>query len=168
MKLEQRQSCVVSVFPYPTNGQLENFLSKPIRVLRCILDPKRLERVSADTYSYVSSPLRVAGLHLRPTITLRARFQSGELLIDQFSTDIKGLSALYGQLSFGLEARLRVRDESDALDAEALIWLNLPDLVASALAPVARLVLQQLLDRLERRCRKGINRKFSSWLSRQN
>jgi len=168
MKLEQRRQCVLGVSPKPSAGQLESFLSKPARVLRCVLDPKRLERINDDTYSYASRPYKVAGLCLQPSVRLRARFQSGEFLIDQVSTDIKGLSALYGQLSFGLEAKLSVSDDAEVLDIDALIWLKLPDLAASALAPVAGLAMKQLLDRLEHRCEKGINHRFSLWLSRQN
>ena len=105
---------------------------------------------------------------MQPSIKLRARFQSGELLTDQVSTDIKGLSALYGQLSLGLEAKLSVNDDAEVLDVEALIWLKLPDLVASALTPVAELAMKQLLDLLERRCEKGVNHRFALWLSRQH
>lgn len=168
MKLEQRRQCVLDVSPKPSAGQLESFLSKPARVLRCVLDPKRLERISADTYSYASRPYTVAGVCMQPSIKLRARFQSGEFLADQVSTDIKGLSALYGQLSLGLEAKLSVNDDAEVLDVEALIWLKLPDLVASALTPVAELAMKQLLDLLERRCEKGVNHRFALWLSRQH
>jgi hypothetical protein len=168
MKLEQRRQCFVGVSSKPSAGQLESFLSKPTRVLRCVLDPKRLNKISDDTYSYASRPYKVAGLCLQPSVMLRARFQSGVLSIDQVSADIKGLSALYRQLSFGLEAKLRVSDDAKVLGIEALIWLKLPDLVAPALVPVAGLAMNQLLDRLERRCETGIDHRFALWLSCQN
>jgi len=178
MKLEQRRLCRVEITPTPTTtvtvAQLEPFLVKPLRPLRGLLDPKRLRRAGEDTYSYTSRPYGVAGWTLQPRVLVRARFADGELLIQQLESRVDGLGPWQERLQFGLEARLRAGSASPAgpqqqqgvLEAEALVWAELPVAAVAVAAPVLHLGLQQLLDRLERRCQQGLRRRAESWLQR--
>jgi hypothetical protein len=50
------------------------------------------------------------------------------------------------------------------LEAEARVWAELP--AAAVAGPVLKLGLQQLLDRLERRCQRGLRSRAEAWLER--
>jgi hypothetical protein len=174
MKLEQRSICQVQFSPEPTAAVLEAFLAKPLRPLRGLLDPKRLQRASDDTYTYISRPYGVASWTLQPHVLLRARFAEGELLIEQLESRVDGLGAWQERLSFGLEARLRASPaaadsplQPAALEAEALVWAELPAAAVAVAGPVLHIGLRQLLDRLERRCQRGLRRRAEAWLALQ-
>ncbi len=173
MKLEQHSICQVQFSPAPTAAVLEAFLAKPLRPLRGLLDPKRLQRGGDNTYTYTSRPYGVAGWTLQPRVVLRAGFHQGELLIEQLESRVEGLGGWQDRLSFGLEARLRPcpvaapgAHQPAALQAEARVWADLPAAAAAVAGPVLHIGLQQLLDRLERRCQRGLRSRAESWLER--
>jgi hypothetical protein len=174
MKLEKRRICQVRFNPEPNAVVLEAFLAKPLRPLRGLLDPKRLQRAGNDTYTYTSRPYGVVGWTLQPRVLLRAGFREGELLIEQLESRVDGLGAWQEQLSFGLEARLRTSpaaadgaQQPALLEAEALVWAELPAAAVAVAGPVLHIGLQQLLDRLERRCQRGLHRRAEAWLALQ-
>jgi hypothetical protein len=167
MKLEQQRVCRVPLSPAPTPALLEAFLARPLRPLRGLLDPQRLERAGADTYTYASRPYGVAGWTLQPQVLLRAAFHDGELLIEQLESRVAGLGAWQERLSFGLEARLRPSHQPVVLVAEARVWAELPPVALAVAGPVLTIGLQQLLDRLERRCQRGLRSRAETWLARQ-
>lgn len=167
MKLDQQRVCRVALSPAPTAARLEAFLARPLRPLRGLLDPERLERAGADTYTYASRPYGVAGWTLQPQVLLRAAFHDGELLIEQLESRVAGLGAWQERLSFGLEARLRPSDQPVVLVAEARVWAELPPVAVAVAGPVLNIGLQQLLDRLERRCQRGLRSRAETWLARQ-
>jgi len=180
MKLEQRRLCRVPLAMAATPAELDTFLAKPLRPLRGLLDPQRLEQVGDDRYTYLSRPYGVAGWTLQPRVLLRACNGEGELLIEQLESRVEGLGAWQERLRFGLEARLRSRPAANAeregmavregmaeLEAEALVWAELPAAAVAVAGPVLTLGLQQLLDRLERRCQRGLRRRAEAWLEKQ-
>jgi hypothetical protein len=174
MKLEQRRICQVQLSPAPPAAALEAFLAKPLRPLRGLLDPQRLQRASDGTYTYISRPYGVASWTLQPRVLLRARFAEGELLIEQLESRVEGLGAWQERLSFGLEARLRASPGAAdsplhpaGLEADALVWAELPGAAVAVAGPVLHIGLQQLLDRLERRCQRGLRRRAEAWLAQQ-
>lgn len=167
MKLDQQRVCRVALSPAPTAARLEAFLARPLRPLRGLLDPERLERAGADTYTYASRPYGVAGWTLQPQVLLRAAFHDGELLIEQLESRVAGLGAWQERLSFGLEARLRASDLPVVLVAEARVWAELPPVAVAVAGPVLNIGLQQLLDRLERRCQRGLRGRAEAWLERR-
>jgi hypothetical protein len=173
MRLEQRRCCRVALQPAPTATALEAFLAKPLRPLRGLLDPERLHATGADLYAYTSRPYGVGGWTLQPRVELRAQRLRGVLLLELVTCRVEGLGDWQNRLRFGLEARLRsdpaaeVAPEAAAtLEAEALVWAEVPGAAAIAATPVLTLALQQLLDRLERRCQQGLRRRAETWLGR--
>lgn len=174
MRLEQHRFTRIPLTPEPTPEQLHLFLAKPLRSLRGLLDPSRLQRAedSGDTYQYTSRPYGVAGWTLQPRVLLRARYTEGELLIEQLESRVQGLGAWQERLSFGLEARLRPGEIAErgsaVLEAEARVWAELPAAAVAVAGPVLKIGLQQLLDRLERRCQRGLRGRAESWLERRD
>lgn len=184
MRLEQQRRIQVpldvpGVTPAPgmspasTAGQLEAleaFLARPLRPLRGLLDPARLQAAPGDRYLYRSRPYGVAGWTLQPQVTLEARWDGEQLHIRQLEARVDGLGDWQDRLDFGLVARIRPLEaavlEAAVLEAEALVWAEVPAAAAPLAAPVLRLALQQLLDRLERRCQRGLRRRAEAWLSR--
>lgn len=177
MKLEQKRLCQVAlIHPTRTNAccieQLNAFLSRPLRPLRGLLDPARLQPIAGDCYTYLSSPYGVAGWTLRPRVTLRARWTGHELHIEQVESRVDGLGSWQDQLRFGLEAWLRPVALVEAgvdgvgLEAESLVWAELPAGALVMAGPLLNLGLQQLLDRLERRCQRGLRRRAEAWLAK--
>lgn len=173
MRLEQRRVTRIPLSPAATPEQLQLFLAKPLRPLRGLLDPSRLQRADpgGDTYRYTSRPYGVAGWTLQPRVLLRARYAAGELLIEQLESRVQGLGAWQERLSFGLEARIRPGEDpergSAVLEAEARVWAELPAAAVVVAGPVLKLGLQQLLDRLERRCQLGLRGRAEAWLERR-
>jgi len=173
MRLEQRRFTPIPLTPAATPEQLHLFLANPLRPLRGLLDPSRLQRADpgGDTYRYTSRPYGVAGWTLQPRVLLRARYAEGELLIEQLESRVQGLGAWQERLSFGLEARIRPGEDpewgSAMLEAEARVWAELPSAAVAVAGPVLKLGLQQLLDRLERRCQRGLRSRAEAWLERR-
>ncbi|MFM8661872.1 MAG: hypothetical protein ACKOCI_11140, partial [Cyanobium sp.] len=118
-----------------------------------------------------SRPYGLAGWTLQPRVLLRARYAAGELLIEQLESRVQGLGAWQERLSFGLEARIRSGEDSErgsaVLEAEARVWAELPAAAVVVAGPVLKLGLQQLLDRLERRCQLGLRGRAEAWLERR-
>lgn len=173
MRLEQRRLSRVALDPPASPERLASFLSRPIRPLRGLLHPDRLHQAGPHRYDYVSRPYGVAGWTLQPHVRLEARWQEGVLHLRQLESRVEGLGEWQERLQFGLEAWLRPRAlepgaaESGAeLEAEALVWAELPAAAAVVAGPVLSLGLQQLLDRLERRCHHGLRRRAEAWLGR--
>ena len=178
MRLEKSRQCRVPLaVPPAAAAQLQAFLSRPLRPLRGLLDPARLQADGTDQYLYQSRPYGVAGWTLQPRVRLRTTWDGQTLLIEQLEARVEGLGPWQDRLRFGLEARLRPHcppssDGQDppagpaALLAEARVWTDLPAGAAPVAAPVIQLAFEQLLERLERRCQRGLRRRAESWLDR--
>lgn len=173
MRLERRRLCRVALDPPASPEQLALFLSHPIRPLRGLLHSDRLHHVGPHRYDYVSRPYGVAGWTLQPHVCLEARWKEGSLHLRQLESRVEGLGEWQERLQFGLEASLRpvpvepgVEQIGAELEAEALVWAELPAAAAVVAGPVLNLGLQQLLDRLERRCHQGLRRRAEAWLVR--
>lgn len=168
MRLEQRRLCRVSLEPPASPERLAEFLSRPIRPLRGLLHADRLQPSGPGLYTYISRPYSVAGWTLQPHVRLEARWQHEVLVLRQLESRVEGLGAWQQKLQFGLEARLTpvAAAGGACLQAEALVWAELPAAAVVVAGPVLNLGLQQLLDRLERRCHHGLRRRAESWLAR--
>lgn len=177
MRLEQQRRIQVTLEPCaegltaaPNEEQLRAFLARPLRPLRGLLDPARLQAAPGDRYLYRSRPYGMAGWTLQPQVTLEARWDGEQLRIRQLEARVDGLGDWQDRLDFGLEATIRPLAPEEALpavlEAEARVWAEVPAAAAPLAAPVLRLALQQLLDRLERRCQRGLRRRAEAWLSR--
>jgi hypothetical protein len=177
VRLEQQRRIEVTLEPCaegltaaPSEEQLRAFLVRPLRPLRGLLDPARLQAAPGDRYLYRSRPYGVAGWTLQPQVTLEARWDGEQLRIRQLEARVDGLGDWQDRLDFGLEATIRPLAPEEALEAvleaEARLWAEVPAAAAPLAAPVLRLALQQLLDRLERRCQRGLRRRAEAWLSR--
>ena len=176
MRLEQRRRCRVALDSPATPERLALFLSRPIRPLRGLLHADRLRQSGPVLYTYISRPYGVAGWTLQPHVRLEARWQEGVLHLTQLESRVEGLGEWQQRLQFGLEARLTPLSGADGacaegasgafLEAEALAWAELPAAAAVVAGPVINLGLQQLLDRLERRCHQGLRRRAEGWMRR--
>ena len=170
MRLEQVRVCRVVLDAPATQEQLQLFLSRPLLPLRGLLDGERLVRLPGDGehFTYASRPYRVVGWTLQPRVQLQASWELPQLRITQTVCRVQGLGAWQDQLRFGLEAILRPVQQNDGcvLEAEATVSAELPAAAVTMAAPMLRLGLSQLLDRLERRCQRGLRRKAEAWLQR--
>ncbi|MFO8239275.1 MAG: hypothetical protein R6U00_13695 [Prochlorococcaceae cyanobacterium] len=170
MKLEQRRLCRVALEPTASPERLAAFLSRPIRPLRGLLHPDRLCQSGPGHYSYISRPYGVAGWTLRPHVRLEALWQDHVLVLRQLESRVEGLGQWQQLLQFGLEARLWPapgdRAGGATLEAEAVVWAELPAAAVLVAGPVLNAGLQQLLDRLERRCHNGLRRRAEGWMRR--
>ncbi len=169
MRLEQaRHCCVPLVAPTGTAADLQAFLSRPVRPLRGLLDPARLQADGDGHYIYQSRPYGVAGWTLQPRVRLRASWDGKRLTIEQLESRVDGLGAWQDRLCFGLVAQVwpHCQEGQVALLADARVWTDLPAAAAPVASPVLKLGFDQLLDRLERRCQRGLRRRAEGWLSR--
>lgn len=168
MRFERRRQCNVEIQPPATQCELEAFLDRPMRVLRGLLDPSRLKQRGPDSFEYVSRPYGLTSLTVQTRTRLRASWDGTKLLIQQVTIQVEGLGEWQNLLSVGLEASLStdMQAGSAVLAAKAMVWVELPT-AAMAASPALHLGLNQLLDRLERRCQKGLRRRAEGWLQRR-
>ena len=169
MKLEQTRHCRVPLATQlPSAEQLQAFLSRPLRPLRGLLDPARLQAEGDDQFVYQSRPYAVAGWTLQPRVRLRAHWNGERLAIEQLEARVHGLGPWQDRLRFGLAAQLwpHWQDGQAALLAEARVWTEVPAAAAPLATPMLQLGFEQLLDRLERRCQRGLRRRAESWLEK--
>ncbi|MEO1001864.1 MAG: DUF1997 domain-containing protein [Cyanobacteria bacterium J06638_7] len=171
MRVEQRRLCRVELVRPASRDELARFLSRPLRPLRGLLHADRLQRSGRHQYAYVSRPYGVAGWTLRPHVRLEAHWHEPVLHLRQLESRVEGLGEWQQRLQFGLEAWLAPAaaggpSDPAQLEAEALVWVELPAAAAPLLGPALNLGLRQLLDRLERRCQQGLRRRAQTWLAR--
>lgn len=166
MRLEQRRRCLVTLAQPATSVGLAKFLSRPQRPLHGLLRAERLQTVGPGLFEYQSRPYGVAAWTLQPRVLLRVSWDGRQLWIEQLEARVEGLGDWQEHLRFGLEAWLRPAPGA-TLQAEALVWVELPAAAAAVATPALHLGLQQLLDRLERRCHHGLRRRAEDWLRRR-
>ncbi|MEB3172060.1 MAG: DUF1997 domain-containing protein [Synechococcaceae cyanobacterium] len=173
--LVRRRRCRVAL-PQAAAGaeRLEAYLALVDRPLAALLARDRLERLGDGRYLYRSRPFRLLGLTLVPTLELEARWREPWLEVASGACRLVGLGRWEGSLAFGLAARLRAEPAgiagaeaaagaSPALVGELEVALKLAPAVPGWGRALAGRGLDQVVDRIERRLRRGLRQDALTW-----
>lgn len=148
--------------PRATAERLGAYLARVDRPVAALLARDRLERLGPGLFRYRSRPFRLLRFELVPTLQLRARWQQPELEVVSGECRIVGLGRWERSLAFELAATLR--PGARCLHGEVRLTLfTAPSLPAWG-RDLAGRALDQVLERIERRLRRGLRKDLLTWL----
>jgi hypothetical protein len=142
---------------------LGRYLASVDRVVSALLARDRLELLGHGRYLYHSNSLNVLGFELQAVVKMRAAWNGVCLRISCEDCRIDGLIGLDRHLDFRLEAEMR--PVPSALLAD--VWVGIPwqrDRWLGSRSMVQR-VLELVLDRIERRFRRGLRKDLMAWMA---
>ncbi|MFM7264411.1 MAG: DUF1997 domain-containing protein [Cyanobium sp.] len=149
--------------------RLAAYLALVDRPVAALLARDRLERLGGGRFLYRSRPFQLLGLALVPTLELEARWQEPWLEVVSGACRLVGLGRWEGELAFSLAARLMAVAEGAEMPAAGLVGelqvsLRLAPAVPGWGRALAGRALDQVVDRIERRLRRGLRQDLLTWL----
>ena len=148
--------------PRATAERLGAYLALVDRPVAALLARDRLERLGPGRFTYRSRPFRLLRFELVPSLQLRACWRESELEVVSGECRIAGLGRWERSLAFELAATLR--PASCRLAGEVRVTLfTAPSLPGWGRALASR-ALDQVLERIERRLRRGLRKDLLTWL----
>lgn len=169
--LEVRRSHAIALqLPSASLTQLQNYLSKPRRPLKALLNSKRVERQEDGQLLYSSMPYQLLNFQLQPEVVFRSSWDGDQLNIVLEQCTIHGLGRFQDLVQFQCQAWIRPQPE--CLMAKADLSLELSSTGAAALLPepliqrTGDFALGLVTRRLEKRCRTGLIKGALHWVAR--
>ena len=171
--LQVRRSHAIALqLPSASLAQLQNYLSKPRRPLKALMNRKRVEQQEDGQFLYASKPYQLLNYQLQPEVIFRSSWDGDQLIILLEQCTIHGLGRFQDLVQFQCQAW--IRPEPGRLMAKADLSLELPSTGAAALLPepllrrTGDLALSLVTDRLEKRCRAGLMKEALNWIARHS
>lgn len=167
-----RSHCIAVDLPKVRQDQLRDYFSQPARPMKALLNRRKVRQSEPGCFHYESRPYVLLTFQLQPVVIFRTRWDGISLSISFEKCTIRGLGSLEALVQFHCEAR--IRPEQEQLIADADLSLAVPsEGVAMVLPkPVLRRLgeqaLQLVVDRLEKRCRRGLVKGARDWASRHD
>ena len=146
-----------------TEQQLAAYLALVDRPVTALLARDRMRRLQPGLFSYSSRPIRLLHFELVPSLELHAVWEEGELHLHCSNCQIVGLGRRERALRFDLSARLR--PAAGGLDGIVSVSLLLPPVLPAWSRSLAGAALEQVLDRIERRLKRGLRKDLLARLS---
>jgi hypothetical protein len=148
--------------PLASGERLQAYLALVDRPLTALLARERLQTVAPGHFTYRSNPYQVLHWQVVPTLNLQAGWEADQLKVRSTSCRLVGLRDSIESLGITLVAVLTA--EKAFLSGWAEVGLQ-SRLVASPIGRrVGTLVLETVLDRIERRVGRGLRRDLGAWL----
>ena len=148
--------------PLASRERVQAYLALVDRPLTALLARERLQRVAPGHFTYRSNPYQVLHWQVVPTLNLQAGWEADQLEVQSTSCRLVGMRDSKESLGITLEAVLTADDA--VLSGWAEVGLQ-SRLVANPIARrVGTLVLETVLDRIERRVGRGLRRDLGAWL----
>ena len=150
--------------------QLQDYLEKPRRPLKALLNRKKVKRLVDGRFLYASRPYQLLNFQLQPEVVFRSSWDGDQLTILFEHCTIHGLGRLQDLVQFQCQAW--IRPEQERLMAKADLSLELSPRRAGSLVPepliqrTGDLALSLVTDRLEKRCRSGLRKGALLWVAR--
>jgi hypothetical protein len=142
---------------------LARYLSTVDRVISAMLARDRLDSLGDGRFSYNSNSFNVLGFEIRAVVKLSANWKGQCLQICCEGCGVDGPIGLNRELDFQLEAEIRPGPFLLIAD----VWVGIPwqqDRWLGSRSIVQR-VLDLVLDRIERRFRRGLRKDVMAWIS---
>lgn len=141
---------------------VEAYLAQVDRPLNALLARQRLYSTAPGNFTYQSNPFQILQWQVVPTLTLRADWGGEQLDVRSTSCSLVGFRPGMESLGFTLEAALVGEEAGLGGWAEVLLHSRL---IAT---PIGRrlgsLALEAVLDRIERRVKRGLRDDLEAWL----
>lgn len=152
-----------------TPERIAAYLAQVDRPMAALLARDRLERLGDGRYLYRSRPFQLLHLALVPTLELEACWQESALRVVSGRARLEGLGRWEEALTFRLAARLAAEPERGSegdpgVSGEVEVALRLAPIVPGWGRALAGRALEQVLDRIERRLRRGLRQDLLTWL----
>jgi hypothetical protein len=149
--------------PGASQERLATYLALVDRPLMSLLARERLIQEGQGRLTYRSNPHRLLHLEVVPTLSLEARWEEAHLTVKSTGCRLAGLGSWGGRVGFSLGANLEPGDGSVSGWAEVALHSRL--LRFQGAQGMARLALEQVLDRIDRRLERGFRRDVLAWLA---
>lgn len=160
--VRRRQCRVPLEMEAATQERLAAYLAQVDRPLAALLARDRLERLGEGHYRYRSRPFRVLRFEVVPTLDLWARWQPPRLTVLSGDCRIHGLGRWERSLAFQLAAELA--PAPGALEGELRASLGTAGSLPGWGRQLAGAALDQVVERIERRLRRGLRKDLLTWL----
>jgi hypothetical protein len=148
--------------PTASREHLATYLALVDRPLTSLLARERLSLEGPGRLTYRSNPHRLLHLKVVPTLSLAACWDEERLEVTSTGCRLAGLGDWAGDVGFSLRASLR--PEEGAVSGWAEVGLHSRLVRLQGTRGVARLALEHVLDRIERRLGRGFHRDVVAWL----
>lgn len=148
--------------PAATRERLATYLAQVDRPLTSLLARERISQDAPGRLTYRSNPHRILHLEVVPTLSLEGRWGDERLEVRSTECRLAGLGPWRGAVGFSLRARLEPEEGSVAGWAE--VGLHTRIMRVRGAERMARLALEQVLDRIERRVGRGFHKDVLAWL----
>ncbi|MEB3317341.1 MAG: hypothetical protein VKO39_04295 [Cyanobacteriota bacterium] len=144
--------------------QLAAYLALVDRPLTSLLARERLSLEAPGRLLYRSNPHRLLHWQVVPTLALAARWDGERLAVESTGCRLAGLGDWGGDVGFSLRASLQ--PEGGAVAGWAEVGLHSRLVGVQGAQRLARVALEHVLDRIERRLGRGFQRDVVAWLGR--
>ncbi len=148
--------------PTASRERLATYLALVDRPLTSLLARERLSQEGPGRLTYRSNPHRLLHLQVVPTLALAACWHDDRLEVESTGCQLAGLGDWGQDVGFGLRATLEPAE--GAVTGWAEVDLHSRLLRLRGTPRLARLALEQVLDRMERRLGRGFHRDVVAWL----
>ena len=158
----ERQLLLPITAPRASREQLASYLSQVDRPVSALMARERIRREDSGVFLYESRSHRILHLEVKPTLLLSAGWDGERLEVRSLECRLVGLGEWQGAVTVSLESSLT------AGEGTLLGWVQVSIVSRLAWLPggraLARLVLEHVLDRLQRRLERGLHRDLLVWL----
>ena len=150
--------------PTASRERLAAYLALVDRPLTSLLARERLSQEGPGRLTYHSNPHRLLHLEVVPTLALAARWDADRLEVESTECRLAGLGSWGGNVGFSLKATLEPAEGAVAGWVEVGLHSRMVRLQGAQ--GLARMALEHVLDRIERRLGRGFHRDVAAWLER--
>jgi len=154
----------------PKNSELSAYLNQTERLMCCILSPERLRGPFIQTngvnlFIYCSAPFRLFTFSLSPELHFEVHSKEEGLYLVSKKCKIDGLGKWQKFIRFHLYANLILDDEGPdrGFVGFAKVVLNSSLAAWKPSRWLGEMALEQALDRIERRLRRGLVKDVGRW-----
>ncbi|MBD2465313.1 DUF1997 domain-containing protein [Oscillatoria sp. FACHB-1407] len=99
----QSVELVVPEQPIP----IQHYLRQPQRLIRALVDPSRMEQLSADSFRLKMRPLSFMMLSLQPVVDMRVRSEAnGTIHLESIGCEIRGIEYINQRFKLNLVGKL--------------------------------------------------------------
>lgn len=149
--------------PTASREHLATYLALVDRPLISLLAQQRLSQEAPGRVTYRSNPHRLLHWEVVPTLSLAARWEHDTLQVCSTECRLAGLGAWGRDVGFTLTAVMEPAEGAVAGWAEVGLHSRLVRFQGAR--ALARLALEHVLDRIERRLGRGFHKDVLAWLA---
>lgn len=161
--LRRRRLLLPISVPTASREHLATYLAQVDRPLISLLAQQRLSHEAPGRVTYRSNPHRLLHWEVVPTLSLAAQWNANRLQVRSTECRLAGLGDWAGDVGFTLTAVMEPAEGAVAGWVEVGLHSRLVRFQGAR--ALARLALEHVLDRIERRLGRGFHKDVLAWLA---